>query len=141
MYYWMTKLTEQVLWGLYVKNLLSTRNTQVCTNFVSTMQLKNLILTHAVTVIIQIYSLICIEPNLIKIHWIRVPCNYPVRWTHCELVGNTTLKACLEEVLEKTIFSFTRGVIFHYRIMHDAVSEEHIPTLQNVLQWCGCKCF
>ena len=57
--------------------------------------------------------------GMIKMHWLKslniiisFVCNYQVGSTLWAVVGNIKLKTYLEEVLEKTTFSFNRSISF-----------------------------
>lgn len=57
--------------------------------------------------------------GMIKMHWLKslniiisFVCNYQVGSTLWAVVGNIKLKTYLEEVLEKTTFSFNRSIFF-----------------------------
>ena len=69
----------------------------------------------------------------------KVPCNYPISWTHWTLVEKTTQKTYMSP-RENQLFVYLR-YFFHYRIRHDIFSEGNISTLDNVPQGCGWKCY
>ena len=60
----------------------------------------------------------------------KVPCNYPVSWTHWTLVGKTTQKTYLGPRENQLFFYF--WYFLHYRIRYDIFYERNFSTLDNV---------